>query len=143
MVVIVTGAIALKVILLACDAVSFNSDEAVVALMARHILQGERPWFFYGQAYMGSLDAYLVAGAFALMGESVLAVRVVQVVLFAAVLMTGYAVVLRFTGDRRAALLAVTLMAFPPVLLTLYTTASLGGYGEALLLGNLLLWWGQ
>ncbi len=34
--------------------VPFNSDEAMVALMARHILQGERPFFFlwpgiYGQ----------------------------------------------------------------------------------------------
>ncbi len=143
LIVVLIGAIALKVVLLALDVVPFNSDEAVVALMARHILQGARPHFFYGQAYMGSLDAYLVAAAFALLGESVLALRVVQVLLFAAFLLTGYVVVARFTGDRRAALLAVTLLAFPPVLLTLYTTASLGGYGEALLLGNLLLWWGH
>jgi hypothetical protein len=141
--VVLVGAIALKVVLLALDVVPFNADEAVVALMARHILQGERPWFFYGQAYMGSLDAYLVAGAFALLGESVLAVRVVQVALFAAVLLTGYAVVLRFSGGRQTALLATVLLAFPPALLTLYTTASLGGYGEALLAGNLLLWWGH
>ena len=143
LVVILTGAIALRAALLALDAVPFNADEAVVALMARHILQGERPWFFYGQAYMGSLDAYLVAGAFALMGESVLAVRVVQVALFLSTLLTGYAVALRLTGDRHTALLAVLLLAFPPVLLTLYTTVSLGGYGEALLTGNLLLWWGR
>ncbi len=140
---IVGGAVLLKALLLILDAVSFNSDEAVVALMARHILQGERPWFFYGQAYMGSLDAYLVAGAFALLGESVLAVRVVQVFLFAAVLLTGYGAARRITGDRRAARLTTLLMAFPPVLLTLYTTATLGGYGEALLAGNLLLWWGH
>jgi 4-amino-4-deoxy-L-arabinose transferase-like glycosyltransferase len=140
---IITLAIALKVALLAADAVPFNSDEAIVALMARHILQGERPAFFYGQAYMGSLDAVLIAAAFALMGESVLAVRVVQIVLFLAVLLTGYAVALRFTNSRRAALLTTLLLAFPPVLLTLYTTATLGGYGEAMLVGNLLLWWGH
>ena len=52
--------------------------------MARHILQGERPLFFYGQAYMGSLDAWLVAGAFQLLGESVAAIRVVQVGLYLA-----------------------------------------------------------
>ena len=143
LVVIIIGAITLKAILLALDAVPFNSDEAVVALMARHILRGEHSWFFYGQAYMGSLDAYLVAGAFALLGESVLAVRVVQVALFAAVLLTGYQVALRITDDQRAAQLTVLLLAFPPVLLTLYTTATLGGYGEALLMGNLLLWWGH
>jgi 4-amino-4-deoxy-L-arabinose transferase-like glycosyltransferase len=140
---ILIGAIVLKAVLLVLDAVPFNSDEAVVALMARHILQGERPWFFYGQAYMGSLDAYLVAGAFWLFGEQVLSVRLVQVALYVAVLVTGYAVALRFTRARPAALLVALLMAFPPVLLTLYTTASLGGYGEALLVGNLLLWWGH
>lgn len=141
--VVVVGGLALKGALLAGGAVPFNSDEAIVALMARHILQGEQPAFFYGQAYMGSLDAYLIAGAFALMGESVLAVRVVQVVLFLAVLLTTWCVALRFTGSASVALLTVLLFACPPVLLTLYTTATLGGYGEALLAGNLLLWWGH
>ncbi len=62
---ILGAALAWKAALLVLDCVPFNADEAVVALMARHILQGERPIFFYGQAYMGSLDAYLVAGFFA------------------------------------------------------------------------------
>ena len=141
--VILLGGIALKAALLALDAVPFNADEAVVALMARHILRGERPCFFYGQAYMGSLDAYLVAAAFRAFGERVLAIRLVQMFLFAAILATSYPVALRITGDRRAAALVVSLLGFPPVLLTLYTTASLGGYGEALLAGNLLLWWGH
>ena len=57
-----------KLGLLAAGSVPFNGDEAIVALMARHILQGERPVFFYGQAYMGSLDAWLIAGLFATKG---------------------------------------------------------------------------
>jgi 4-amino-4-deoxy-L-arabinose transferase-like glycosyltransferase len=141
--VIVLAGVVLKAVLLALEVVPFNSDEAVVALMARHILQGERPWFFYGQAYMGSLDAYLVAGAFLVFGERVMLVRLVQIALFIALLVTSYFLTLRFTGARRTALLVMLLLAFPPVLLTLYTTMSLGGYGEALLVGNLLLWWGH
>src|SRR6266851_2035799 len=66
---------------LAAGVVPFNADEAIVGLMARHILQGERPVFFYGQAYLGSLDAWLVAGAFAIFGESVWPIRLVQIVL--------------------------------------------------------------
>jgi len=139
LILVLIGAIAVRAVLLAFDVVPFDGDEAIVALMARHIRQGERPWFFYGQRYMGSLDAYLVAGAFAVLGESVLAMRVVQVGLFVAVMLTGYGVALGITADRRAALLTVALLAFPPVLLTLYTTVSLGGYGEVLLTGNLLL----
>ncbi len=151
---ILIGAIALKGTVLALNAVPFNADEAVVALMGRHILQGESPWFFYGQAYMGSLDAYLVAGAFRLLGESVLAIRVVQTALFAGFLLTSYAVVCRFfrgtetdqdgaDKGRWTALITLVLLSFPPVLLTLYTTVSLGGYGEVLLAGSLLLWWGH
>ena len=143
LILIVAGAVILKAVLLAADVIPFNADEAVVALMARHILEGERPWFFYGQAYMGSLDAYLIAGAFALLGESVLAVRLVQVVLFALTVFTWAIVAYRFTGDRKTALVATLLLAFPSVLITLYTTVTLGGYGEALLIGNLLLWWGH
>lgn len=124
--------------LLLAEVVPFNSDEAVVALMARHILQGARPVFFYGQAYLGSLDAWLAAGAFRVFGESVLAVRGVQLALYAGTLLTTYAVVLEITGRRWAARQAALWLALPPVTLTLYTTASLGGYGEALLIGNLL-----
>ena len=51
-------AAALKTGLVMANVIPFNADEAVVALMARHILQGERPVFFYGQAYLGSLDAW-------------------------------------------------------------------------------------
>ena len=57
----------------------FNSDEAIVALAARHILQGARPVFFYGQAYMGTIDSYMVALGFSLFGESVLVMRLIEI----------------------------------------------------------------
>lgn len=122
------------------DAVPFNGDEAVVALMARHILQGARPVFFYGQAYMGSLDAWLVAGAFALWGEQVWAVRAVQVML--AVLTGWVSAGLVWQIYRSPQMVALTLawLAVPPVVGVLYSTVTLGGYGEVALLGALCLW---
>jgi len=125
--------------LVLANLVPFNADEAVVGLMARHILQGERPIFFYGQAYLGSLDAWLVAGAFALLGESVWAIRLVQILLFLGTLATTYWLALRIYRSEWMAGAAAVFLAIPPVLVTLYTTVSLGGYGETLLLGNLLL----
>jgi 4-amino-4-deoxy-L-arabinose transferase-like glycosyltransferase len=113
----------------------FNADEAVLALMARHILQGERPMFFYGQAYMGSLDAWFVAAGFALGGEKIWIIRAVQSALYTATIALWYCFALRASSLRIARITAL-LMAIPPVLLTLYTTVSLGGYGEALLLGS-------
>ena len=131
--------VALKVWLLLIEAVPFNSDEAVVALMARHILSGERPVFFYGQAYMGSLDAWLVAGGFWLFDESVWVIRLVQGLLFVGVLLTTVKLGAVALGSKRVGILAAWFLAIPPVVVTLYTTVSLGGYGEALLLGNLIL----
>ena len=136
-----TLAAGLKVAILALDVLPFNADEAVVALMARHILQGERPVFFYGQAYLGSLDAWLIAGAFLLFGQTVLAIRVVQAALYLGTVATTYLLGLRVFADHWTATAAALLLAVPTVLVTLYTTATLGGYGEMLLIGNVLLLW--
>ena len=122
--------------LLALGALPFNADEAVVALMARHILQGERPIFFYGQAYMGSLDAFLVAGGFLLLGQQVWVIRLVQALLYGGLIITTIGLGKEACGSWKIGFLAAGLMAIPTVNVTLYTTASLGGYGEALLIGK-------
>jgi 4-amino-4-deoxy-L-arabinose transferase-like glycosyltransferase len=132
-----------RLLLLASGAVSFHSDEAVVALMARHINEGARPVFFYGQAYMGSLDAWLVAIGFQLFGESVMNVRIVQSVLYMLVIATGYTAAWQFSGRRIVAAVAGLLLAIPAVNTVLYTTATLGGYNEILLLGNLIIIFGH
>jgi hypothetical protein len=131
--------LAIKIGLAAGDRLPFNADEAVVALMARHILQGARPVFFYGQAYMGSLDAILVAGSFALLGQQVWAIRLVQTLLYLGVLLTSGWLGRAAFGSWKVGTLGMLLLAIPTVNVTLYTTASLGGYVEALLLGNLIL----
>ena len=108
--------------------------------MAEHINQGQPiPTFFYGQPYMGSLDALLVSLAFRLLGETVLAIRLVQFVLYVLLVTTTMWLALRISGKRRVALIAGLLIALPSTLVTLYTTISLGGYGEVLVIGNLVL----
>lgn len=132
-------AAAVKIWLITGESLPFNADEAVVALMARHILQGARPIFFYGQAYMGSLDAFLVAAAFTVLGQSVWVIRLVQSLLYLGFLLTTLWLGRRAFGDWQVGALAMLLLAIPNVNVGLYTTVSLGGYGEALLLGNLTL----
>lgn len=133
-------AAAWKILFIFWDVIPFNSDEAVVALMARHILMGERPVFFYGQAYMGSLDAFLVAGGFALFGQHVWVIRIVQMLLYLGTLFVVMLIGREGLGSLRAGILAALLLAIPTVNVTLYTTASLGGYGEALFIGSLALY---
>ncbi|MFQ5921957.1 MAG: hypothetical protein ACE5M4_03870 [Anaerolineales bacterium] len=131
--------LALKLIFMAAGAFPFNSDEAVVGLMARHILNGQWPAFFYGQAYMGSLDATLAALGFALLGEQVWVIRLLQALLYVATILTTAALGWSIFRSARVAWVAAVLLAVPAVNVMLYTTVSLGGYGEALVIGNLLM----
>ena len=50
--------------------ISLDADMAVTGLMARHILEGQLPIFFYGQPFCGAIEAYLAAAIFALAGSS-------------------------------------------------------------------------
>lgn len=136
---VVLLAAGIKIVLLIGDAFPFNADEAIVALMADHILAGDWPVFFYGQAYMGSLDATLAAGLFAIFGRAVILIRALQSLLFLAIVVTSMQLTRRATGSILASIVTGVLLAIPVVNVTLYTTVSLGGYGEALLIGNLLL----
>jgi 4-amino-4-deoxy-L-arabinose transferase-like glycosyltransferase len=58
-----------------------DGDEAMVGLQAVRILHGQFPTYFYGQAYMGAVDAYLAAPLVALLGPTGWALRLVPVLL--------------------------------------------------------------
>ena len=58
-----------------------DGDEAMVGIQAERILRGDFPTYFYGQAYMGSLETYLAAGLFHLFGPSSWALRAVPILL--------------------------------------------------------------
>jgi 4-amino-4-deoxy-L-arabinose transferase-like glycosyltransferase len=119
--------------------IPFNSDEAIVGLMANHILKGENPIFFYGQAYMGSLDGYIVAGFFALLGNSITALRISQSILFVLFIVAAYYLAYLLFKSRKAALITIIILGCSPVNFFLYTTVTLGGYLEALLIGICIL----
>jgi 4-amino-4-deoxy-L-arabinose transferase-like glycosyltransferase len=136
MMVIVLLGIAWKAVWRVDGAFPFNADEAITGLMARHIVQGERPVFFYGQAYMGSLDAFLAAGLFRILGDTSLAIRILQIMLYTCTIITTACLGKKLMLTWEAGLIAALLMAIPVVNVTLYTTVSLGGYGEALVLSN-------
>ncbi len=132
-------AVILKVALLSVEAFPFNADEAIVGLMARHILEGNWPVFFYGQTYMGSLDATLIALGFTIFGSEVFVIRTIQILLYLGTIILAVNLSARIFRSQLAGLVTGLLLAVPTVNITLYTTVSLGGYGEALLIGALLL----
>jgi 4-amino-4-deoxy-L-arabinose transferase-like glycosyltransferase len=127
-----------RLILLARGWPALDSDEAVIGLMARHILQGDRPTFFWGQNYMGPFEAYVAAALFALFGSSPFLLG-----LSALLLTLGFLATVYFLG--RAAfgpavgLLGLAWLVLSPPFFTLRQLAPIGGYQELLLLGGLIL----
>lgn len=89
--VIVISACLLRVFLIAQGWPAVTDDEGPVGLMARHIAYlGAHPLFYYGQDYMGPLEAYLGAAFFWLFGPSAFSLRLGLIVLFALFLACFY-----------------------------------------------------
>ncbi|MBQ1072867.1 hypothetical protein KBX06_06790 [Micromonospora sp. C31] len=108
-----------------------NSDEATMGLAALHISRGQEfPVWFYGQAYMGTLEAYLAAPVFALAGPSTLGLRLPTLALYAVFVVLAWRLTLRLTGDRWFALLVVALLALGSDRVVKNQLIAGGGYPE-------------
>src|SRR5215471_14518908 len=76
-------------------------DEATMGLMARDVLAGRFPFFFYGQTFMGAIDGYLQAVPFALLGDSLVTLRLGAVIVVLAHVVVAAALARRVFGDWR------------------------------------------
>lgn len=120
--------------------IQLESDEAVIALMARHINQGNPlPILMYGQDYLGSLEPILCAIGFRVLGESVTTLRITMSILYGVALLSAYALALTLTHRRRVALIALLIMALPTMQAILHTSTALGPHVETSILTNLIL----
>jgi 4-amino-4-deoxy-L-arabinose transferase-like glycosyltransferase len=96
-----------------------HSDEAIIGLMAKHILEGRYfPFYMYGQAYNAGAawEAYLAAISFALFGAGVVSLKLCIVVLSLLCLLVFYCMC-QALYDQRTALLATIVFALTPSLL--------------------------
>ena len=83
--------VVLRLILTLLGVPPTNSDEATMGLAALHIGRGtDHPVWFYGQAYMGTVEAYLAAPLVRLFGTPVPVLRLVTLLFFAAFLLLAY-----------------------------------------------------
>jgi hypothetical protein len=124
-----------------------EGDEALVGIQAQRILHGDFPIYFYGQPYMGSLEAYLVALLFAVFGPSVWAMRTEALVLSLVLIWLTWrlAEVLADTAHlsdlakRHFVIAAGLCAAIPPLYDGIMQLHMLGGYIETFVLMMLLL----
>jgi hypothetical protein len=90
-----------------------ESDEAVVGLMARSIIRGDLPTFFWGQRYGGTAEAYALAGVFSVAGSSVLAIRIVSVTFAAVAALLVWRIGRRLLGPLAGAVAGLTFWLWP------------------------------
>jgi hypothetical protein len=114
-----------------------DADQAINGLMARHILLGEFPIFFYGQEYCGSIEAYLVSTVFFFFGSSrfTLGLTVTLLSLFLIFFIYRLTVLLL---DLKTALVAVLLTAVPSYYFVFHSVLARSAYMESPVLGILL-----
>src|SRR6266536_945528 len=124
-----------------------NGDEALVGIQAEHILRGELPIYFYNQPYMGSLEAYVMAGIFAIVGPSVWALRAEPILLSLIVVWLTWKLASALADTARIPLhakqwfmtIAAFLAALPPLYDTVLQLRTLGGYIEIFIFMLLLM----
>jgi hypothetical protein len=108
------GSLAVQFWVVGSNRIPLNSDQAIVGLMAKHILErGEHPVFYYGSAYAGSLEPHYVAGVFAVLGASADSYRTAMGGLVLLMLLGVWAVT-RAAFGRTAGILALAYLSVPP-----------------------------
>jgi hypothetical protein len=132
-------AVALRVRVLSTSIGRADGDEAVVALMARAMLHGSHPVFFWHQPYGGTLEPVAVAVLFRVFGSSVATLKAVPVALAVAGALLIWRIGRRTVGAA-APLAGALFLVYPPAFIW-WSTKERGFYWVALLfaLGVMLM----
>jgi hypothetical protein len=131
-------ALAVRVPFLARSDAFFDSDEAVEGLMARHVLQGEFPTFYWGQSYKGVPEVYISAAVLAIAGSKAAALKSVTAGLFALYIGLNFVLLRRWFG-RGPALAGSLLATIGPPSLLYWTLSANAEFVLVMLLGTVLL----
>ena len=116
-----------------------DADEAIVGLMAKHYLEGATmPVFYYGQHYMGSLEAFLAAFSFKVFGINNFALKLVPLLFSILLIPLTYLITKEFTNEWTAKISSL-LMGVCPSTLIIWSAKARGGFIEVVFLGALAM----
>lgn len=134
---IILCATALRVVLNALGWPPTNADEGTMGIMALHIAyRGERPLVFYGQNYMGTVEAYLGAMFFHLFGPSLFSLRLGVILLTMLFFVSTY-LLTSVLYAKPLAVVTLALLSFGSIQLFSREMLATGGSTQTLLLGSL------
>ncbi len=137
-IIIIAVAVLLRILLIAQGWPGMSSDEGILGLQAMHIAyRGESPIFYYGQDYMGTIQAYLGAIMYHLFGISSFSLRLGLVFLFALFMIVMYFLT-RLLFTKNIALISLALLCFGSTETFMRQLRAIGGYPETILFGALM-----
>ncbi|HEV2653967.1 MAG TPA: hypothetical protein VGT82_03380, partial [Ktedonobacteraceae bacterium] len=135
---LIVFAAGLRIVLAALNWPPTNSDEGTMGIMALHIAyRGETPQFFYGQDYMGSLEAYLAAIFIHLFGgPSLFALRLGVILLVTLFFISTY-LLTSLLFSRQLALVTLAVLSVGSIPYLTRQMIATGGSSQTLLFGSL------
>ena len=134
---IIVFAIGLRIFLLAMGWPPTDSDEGTMGIMARHIAyRGEHPYVFYGQNYMGTIEAHVGAVFFHLIGPSLFSLRLSVILCVTLFLISTY-LLASLLYSKKVALVTLALLSFGSIYTITRETLATGGSTQTLLFGSL------
>jgi hypothetical protein len=131
-------AAAIRLSLLVRSSWLLEGDDALSALMALAVLDGDRPIMLKNQTYAAAWQPYAMAASYALFGVSRVAAKLPALAGSMALIGTTW-ILAREAAGRPAAWFASALMALPPVYSLVLSLKPWAPYTEVMLLGSLSL----
>ena len=114
-----------------------NSDEGTMGIMTLHIAyHGEHPYMFYGQDYMGSLEAFIGAILFQFFGPSLFTLRLGVILLVTLFLVSMY-LLTSLLYSKGLALVTLAILSLGSNMVLTREIMSTGGSSQTLLFGAL------
>ncbi|HEX8967767.1 MAG TPA: hypothetical protein VF937_07805 [Chloroflexota bacterium] len=136
--VLLGGALALRLALLIRSNWLLEGDDALSALMALGILDGDRPIMLKNQTYGAAWEPYAMAASYALLGVSRISAKL-PALLGSIALIGATWLLAREVAGQAAAWFAAALAALPPVYVLVLSLKPWAPYTEVILFGSVCL----
>lgn len=118
--------------------IPWNSDQAIVGLMARDVVQGGAfPVFFSGQEYLGAIEAYLLAAVFTVFPQTVQTQLLLHGMVVVACVLVAWRTGAALFGEKAGFFGGLYLALGPPFFF--WKSQQDGAYGLVILSGTLIV----
>jgi Dolichyl-phosphate-mannose-protein mannosyltransferase len=135
---LIAGALALRLSLLVRSGWMLEGDDALSALMALSVMDGDRPIMLKNQTYAGAWEPYAMAVTYAVFGVSRVSAKLPALLGSLALIGTTW-LLAREVGGRATAWFAAALAAVPPGYVLVLSLKPWAPYTEVILFGSLCL----